>query len=252
MLEKTEVPEKVGSPSSKTLEWHSRRWVPRPAPLLLPGSPCPAFSLPALMEDGQTEKVFSRESFQADYVVVLFLPMDGSVDFSELAAFGAEVEQLRSLGCQVVGVARDSILSPLPSPLSSLPSATRASSWSGPSGRGGPVGWWPAASSSSGRRGGCATAPSTHGARPSPPLPSPPPPPARCVARSPDEVARQVATAKELAGPEQAAPLLPARPGNMKIVTKTSLNLQETMLTQVRVTIKKIDLQLWRKGLILI
>jgi hypothetical protein len=46
---------------------------------------CPAFPLPALR----------RDRFKADYVVVL------SMDSSELAAFGANVEELWSLGCQV-------------------------------------------------------------------------------------------------------------------------------------------------------
>ena len=49
--------------------------------------------------------------------------MDGRVDSSELAAFGAKVEQLRSLGCQVVGVAGESLLSirQVPDPALSLP-----------------------------------------------------------------------------------------------------------------------------------
>ena len=52
----------------------------------------PAFSLPALLEDGHTTEVFSRESLAADYVVLLFLPMDGRVDTTELAAFRDQVQ----------------------------------------------------------------------------------------------------------------------------------------------------------------
>ena len=36
-----------------------------------------------------------------DYVLLLFLPMDGNVDKAELEAFSAEVYQLASLSCQV-------------------------------------------------------------------------------------------------------------------------------------------------------
>ena len=93
----------------------------------LPGCTCPAFSLLALLEDGQATKVFSRESLKADYVVLLFLPMDGSVDTTELAAFRDQVQwrrnarvnsllvlqagEMEGLQCQLVGVSGDSILS---------------------------------------------------------------------------------------------------------------------------------------------
>ena len=53
------------------------------------------------MEDGLSEWIFTRESFTEDYVLLLFLPMDGSVDKTELEAFSKELEQLESLGCQV-------------------------------------------------------------------------------------------------------------------------------------------------------
>ena len=79
---------------AETLEWHNKRWGASPSNLLLPGFLCPYFSTLAVMEDGNTEKVFSRESFTSDFVVVLFLPMDGSVDTTELEAFGAEVRAI--------------------------------------------------------------------------------------------------------------------------------------------------------------
>ena len=63
--------------------------------------PCPAFSSLVVMEDGLSEWIFTRESFTEDYVLLLFLPMDGSVDKVELEAFSAELDQLASLGCQV-------------------------------------------------------------------------------------------------------------------------------------------------------
>ena len=77
---------------AETLSWHAARWGCPPSSPLLPGSTCPAFSLLALLEDGQATKVFSRESLSADYVVLLFLPMDGSVDTTELAAFRDQVQ----------------------------------------------------------------------------------------------------------------------------------------------------------------
>ena len=45
--------------------------------------------------------VFNSESFKEYYVLLLFLPMDGSVDKAELEVFSAELDQLASLGCQV-------------------------------------------------------------------------------------------------------------------------------------------------------
>ena len=88
---KTQRRERKVATQAETLEWHNKRWGASSSTLLLPGFPCPSFSTLAVMEDGNTEKVFSRESFSSDYVVVLFLPMDGSVDTTELEAFGAEV-----------------------------------------------------------------------------------------------------------------------------------------------------------------
>ena len=69
--------------------------------LLLPPFPCPAFSSLAMMEDSFSEWVFISESFKEDYMLLLFLPMDGNVDKAELEAFSAELDQLASLGCQV-------------------------------------------------------------------------------------------------------------------------------------------------------
>ena len=68
---------------------------PRATPLK-PGSPCPAFSFPALLEDGHSTQDFSRESLEADYVVLLFLPEDGRLDTTELAAFRDQVQHRRN------------------------------------------------------------------------------------------------------------------------------------------------------------
>ena len=68
--------------------------------LLLSPLPCPAFSSLAVTEDGFYEWVFNSESFTEDYVLLLFLPMDGNVDKAELEAFSAELYQLASLSCQ--------------------------------------------------------------------------------------------------------------------------------------------------------
>ena len=86
---------------AETLEWHKKRWGQRSSNLLLPPLPCPAFSSLAVMEDSFSEWVFNSESFTEDYVLLLFLPMDGNVDKAELEAFSAELDQLTSLGCQV-------------------------------------------------------------------------------------------------------------------------------------------------------
>ena len=60
---------------AETLEWHKKRWGQRSSDL--------------------------RESFTEDYVLLLFLPMEGSVDKAELEAFNDELEELENLGCQV-------------------------------------------------------------------------------------------------------------------------------------------------------
>ena len=86
---------------AETLEWHKKRWGQSSSNPLLPPLPCPAFSSLAVMEDGLSEWIFTRESFTEDYVLLLFLPMDGSVDKAELEAFSTELDQLASLGCQV-------------------------------------------------------------------------------------------------------------------------------------------------------
>ena len=86
---------------AETLEWHKKRWGQRSSDLLLPPLPCPAFSSLAMMEDSFSEWVFNSESFKEYYVLLLFLPMDGSVDKAELEVFSAELDQLASLGCQV-------------------------------------------------------------------------------------------------------------------------------------------------------
>ena len=86
---------------AETLEWHKKRWGQRSSNLLLPPLPCPTFSSLAVMGDGLSEWVFNSKSFTGDYVLLLFLPMDGSVDKAELEAFNDELEELENLGCQV-------------------------------------------------------------------------------------------------------------------------------------------------------
>ena len=49
------------------------------------------------MDDGLTTSSFSRESFTTDYVVLLFMPMDG-MDTDELAAFRHQVQHGRNAG----------------------------------------------------------------------------------------------------------------------------------------------------------
>ena len=83
------------------MEWHKKRSGQHSSNLLLPSFPCPAFSSLAMMEDSFSEWVFNSESFTEDYVLLLFLPMDGNVDKAELEAFSAELYQLASLSCQV-------------------------------------------------------------------------------------------------------------------------------------------------------
>ena len=93
--------ERAIATQAETLEWHKKRWGQRDIKPLLPPLSCPAFSSLAVMEDGVSEWVFTRESFTEDYVLLLFLPMDDSVDKTELEAFSEELGQLESLGCQV-------------------------------------------------------------------------------------------------------------------------------------------------------
>ena len=93
--------ERAMATQAETLEWHKKRWGQSSSNPLLPSLPCPAFSSLAVMEDGLSEWIFTRESFTEDYVLLLFLPMDGSVDKAELEAFSSELDQLASLGCQV-------------------------------------------------------------------------------------------------------------------------------------------------------
>ena len=93
--------ERAMATQAETLEWHKKRWGQRSSNPLLPPLPCPTFSSLAIMEDGFSEWVFTSESFKEDYVLLLFLPMDGSVDKAELEAFSEELEQLKSLGCEV-------------------------------------------------------------------------------------------------------------------------------------------------------
>ena len=93
--------ERALATQAETLEWHKKRWPKRSSNLLLPPLPCPAFSSLAVMEDGVSEWIFTSDSLTEDYVLLLFLPMDGNVDKSEVEAFSAELDQLSTLGCQV-------------------------------------------------------------------------------------------------------------------------------------------------------
>ena len=93
--------ERAMATQAETLEWHKNRWPQTSSNLLLPPFPCPVFSSLAVMEDGVSEWIFTSDSFTEDYVLLLFLPMDGSVDKSEVEAFSAELDQLSTLGCQV-------------------------------------------------------------------------------------------------------------------------------------------------------
>ena len=93
--------ERAMATQAETLEWHKKRWGQRSSNLLLPPLSCPTFSSLAIMEDGVSEWIFTSESFKEDYVLLLFLPMDGGVDKEELEAFSEELEQLEILGCQV-------------------------------------------------------------------------------------------------------------------------------------------------------
>ena len=61
------------------------------------------------MEDSFSEWVFNSESFKEYYVLLLFLPMDGSVDKAELEVFSVELDQLASLGCQVGNLNRSNV-----------------------------------------------------------------------------------------------------------------------------------------------
>jgi len=103
--------EKAMATQAETLEWHKKRWGQRSSNLILPPLPCPSFSSLAVVaiKDNLYESIITSESFTDDYVLLLFLPMDGSVDKTELEAFSEEVEQLESLGCQVVAITGDSV-----------------------------------------------------------------------------------------------------------------------------------------------
>ena len=87
--------------SPRRRPWSGTRRGGASTPSTSSSPPCPAFSSLAVTEDGFYEWVFNSESFTEDYVLLLFLPMDGNVDKAELEAFSAEVYQLASLSCQV-------------------------------------------------------------------------------------------------------------------------------------------------------
>ena len=93
--------ERAIATQAETLEWHKKRWGQRDINPLLPPLCCPAFAATAVMEDGHSEGMITKESFIEDYVLLLFMPMEGNVDKAELEAFSAELDHLAHLGCQV-------------------------------------------------------------------------------------------------------------------------------------------------------
>ena len=93
--------ERAIATQAETLEWHKKRWGQRDVTPLLPPRSCPAFAATAVMEDGHSEGMITKESFIEDYVLLLFMPMEGNVDKAELEAFSAELDHLAHLGCQV-------------------------------------------------------------------------------------------------------------------------------------------------------
>ena len=97
-----------------TLAFHEQRWKTKEEPssnVLLPGFQCPSFyNTLAVMEDGVTMRSFSDTSFEKNYVVLFFFPMDRSVDYSELMAFKGNLEVFAKNECQVVGVTSDSVI----------------------------------------------------------------------------------------------------------------------------------------------
>ena len=96
-----EMKERAIATQAETLEWHKKRWGQRDINPLLPPLSCPAFAATAVMEDGHSEGMITKESFIEDYVLLLFMPMEGNVDKAELEAFSAELDHLAHLGCQV-------------------------------------------------------------------------------------------------------------------------------------------------------
>ena len=93
--------ERAIATQAETLEWHKKRWGQRDINPLLPPLSCPAFAATAVMKDGHSEGMITKESFIEDYVLLLFMPMEGNVDKAELEAFSAELDHLAHLGCQV-------------------------------------------------------------------------------------------------------------------------------------------------------
>lgn len=102
--------ERAIATQAETLEWHKKRWGQRDINPLLPSLSCPAFAATAVMEDGHSEGMITKESFIEDYVLLLFMPMEGNVDKAELEAFSAELDHLAHLGCQVVAISGDSVV----------------------------------------------------------------------------------------------------------------------------------------------
>ena len=85
---------------SERTEDASEEFNIRPTSPLLRGRTCPAFSLLALLDDGKTIRLFSRESFVADYVLLVFLPepCEARLDAKELSMLRKQVEYRRNRG----------------------------------------------------------------------------------------------------------------------------------------------------------
>ena len=62
------------------LAFHEERWGHIKNKQLVPGNFCPSFAVPAVLEDGQVVPDFSREDFQASYVVFVFFPMKVDIE----------------------------------------------------------------------------------------------------------------------------------------------------------------------------
>ena len=79
--------------------------------VLLPGFKCPSFynTHVVMKKDGVT-KSFPIFEFKKRYVVLLFFPMDSSVDYSDLMAFKGNLKKFARNDCQVVGVTSDSLI----------------------------------------------------------------------------------------------------------------------------------------------
>lgn len=77
---------------------------------VLVGKKAPSFTTQAVLPDGTIDESFSLDSaFEGKYGVLFFYPMDFTfVCPSEILAMANRTEELRAMGCEVVGVSVDS------------------------------------------------------------------------------------------------------------------------------------------------